>query len=103
MQIINFNELDEKQKQEVLKRPAIAAKDEISQIVSSIIKEVREKGDEALIEQALKFDKAQISSIKVSEEELENASLRLDKDLKEAILIAYENIKNSTKHKFQKK
>ncbi len=93
MQIINFNELDEKQKQEVLKRPAIAAKDEISQIVSSIIKEVREKGDEALIGQALKFDKAQISSIKVSEEELENASLRLDKDLKEAILIAYENIK----------
>ncbi|HEB7537487.1 TPA: histidinol dehydrogenase [Campylobacter coli] len=93
MQIINFNELDEKQKQEVLKRPAIAAKDEISQIVSSIIKEVREKGDEALIEQASKFDKAQISSIKVSEEELENASSRLDKDLKEAILIAYENIK----------
>ncbi|ECW7655717.1 histidinol dehydrogenase [Campylobacter coli] len=93
MQIINFNELDEKQKQEVLKRPAIAAKDEISQIVSSIIKEVREKGDEALIEQALKFDKAQISSIKVSEEELENASSRLDKDLKEAILIAYKNIK----------
>lgn len=93
MQIINFNELDEKQKQEVLKRPAIAAKDEISQIVSSIIKEVREKGDEALIEQALKFDKAQISNIKVSEEELENASSRLDKDLKEAILIAYENIK----------
>ncbi|HEB9351148.1 TPA: histidinol dehydrogenase [Campylobacter coli] len=93
MQIINFNELDEKQKQEVLKRPAIAAKDEISQIVSSIIKEVREKGDEALIEQALKFDKVQISSIKVSEEELENASSRLDKDLKEAILIAYENIK----------
>lgn len=93
MQIINFNELDEKQKQEVLKRPAIAAKDEILQIVSSIIKEVREKGDEALIEQALKFDKAQISSIKVSEEELENASSRLDNDLKEAILIAYENIK----------
>ncbi|MBT0864089.1 histidinol dehydrogenase [Campylobacter coli] len=93
MQIINFNELDEKQKQEVLKRPAIAAKDEISQIVSSIIKEVKEKGDEALIEQAFKFDKAQISSIKVSEEELENASSRLDKDLKEAILIAYENIK----------
>ncbi|HED6757592.1 TPA: histidinol dehydrogenase [Campylobacter coli] len=93
MQIINFNELDKKQKQEVLKRPAIAAKDEISQIVSSIIKEVREKGDEALIEQALKFDKAQISSIKVSKEELENASSRLDKDLKEAILIAYENIK----------
>lgn len=93
MQIINFNELDEKQKQEVLKRPAIAAKDEISQIVSSIIKEVREKGDEALIEQAFKFDKAQISSIKVSEEELENASSRLDNNLKEAILIAYENIK----------
>ncbi|EDO9296694.1 histidinol dehydrogenase [Campylobacter coli] len=103
MQIINFNELDEKQKQEVLKRPAIAAKDEISQIVSSIIKEVREKGDEALIEQAFKFDKAQISSIKVSEEELENASSRLDKDLKEAILIAYENIKKFHEAQIPKK
>ncbi|MCW1360156.1 histidinol dehydrogenase [Campylobacter sp. CCS1377] len=93
MQIINFNELNEVQKQEVLKRPAIAAKDEISKIVSSIIEEVREKGDEALIEQALKFDKTQISSIKISEEELEIASTRLSKDLKDAILVAYENIK----------
>lgn len=93
MQIVNFNELDEIQKQEVLKRPAIAAKDEISKIVSSIIEEVRLKGDEALIEQALKFDKTQISSIKISEEELEIASARLDKDLKDAILVAYENIK----------
>ncbi|TEY03912.1 histidinol dehydrogenase [Campylobacter sp. US33a] len=93
MQIINFNELNEVQKQEVLKRPAIAAKDEISKIVSSIIEEVRLKGDEALIEQALKFDKTQISSIKISEEELEIASTRLSKDLKDAILVAYENIK----------
>lgn len=93
MQIINFNELNEIQKQEVLKRPAIAAKDEISKIVTSIIEEVRLKGDEALIEQALKFDKTQISSIKISEEELEIASARLSKDLKDAILVAYENIK----------
>lgn len=93
MQIVNFNELDQIQKQEALKRPAIAAKDEISKIVSSIIEEVREKGDEALIEQALKFDKTQISSIKISDEELENASTRLGKDLKDAILVAYENIK----------
>lgn len=93
MQIINFNELNEIQKQEVLKRPAIAAKDEISKIVSSIIEEVKVKGDEALIEQALKFDKTQILNIKISEEELEIASARLSKDLKDAILIAYENIK----------
>lgn len=64
MQIINFNELDEKQKQEVLKRPAIAAKDEISQIVSSIIKEVREKGDEALIEQTLNLTKPKFQALK---------------------------------------
>lgn len=93
MQIINFNELNEIQKQEVLKRPAIAAKDEILKIVSSIIEEVKVKGDEALIEQALKFDKTQILNIKISEEELEIASARLSKDLKDAILIAYENIK----------
>ncbi|HEF8690341.1 TPA: histidinol dehydrogenase [Campylobacter jejuni] len=93
MQILVYDNLDEKQKEEALKRPAISAKDEISKIVSSIIKEVQEKGDEALIEQALKFDKAEISKIKITQEEITQASNRLDKDLQEAILVAYENIK----------
>ncbi|EOI5009834.1 histidinol dehydrogenase, partial [Campylobacter jejuni] len=93
MQILVYDNLDEKQKEEALKRPAISAKDEISKIVSSIIKEVQEKGDKALIEQALKFDKAEISKIKITQEEITQASNRLDKDLQEAILVAYENIK----------
>lgn len=93
MQILIYDNLNENEKKEVLKRPAIKAKDEIAKIVSSIIKEVQEKGDEALIEQALKFDKSEISHIKITQEEITRASNRLAKDLQEAILVAYENIK----------
>ncbi len=52
-----------------------------------------------MIEQALKFDKAEISNIKITQEEITQASNRLDKDLQDAILVAYENIKNFTKPK----
>lgn len=93
MQILIYENLDEAQKKEALKRPAIKAKDEVSKIVKEIINDVKKRGDEALIEQALNFDKAEISSIKVSKEELKNASARVSKELKDAIKIAFENIK----------
>ncbi|MBM0637292.1 histidinol dehydrogenase [Campylobacter sp. VicNov18] len=93
MQILIYDNLDIKQKQESLKRPAVSAKDEISKTVSSLIKQVQEKGDQALIEQALKFDKVEISNIKITQEQIAQASMRLNEDLKQAILVAYENIK----------
>ncbi|QOW63720.1 histidinol dehydrogenase [Campylobacter hepaticus] len=93
MQILIYDNLNQKQKEEALKRPAIKAQDEITKIVSSIIKEVQKQGDEALINQALKFDKAKITNIAITQEEIQQASTRLDQDLKEAILVAYNNIK----------
>ena len=93
MEILIYDNLDEKQKKEALKRPVMNAKVEISNTVNSIIKEVQERGDEALIEQALKLDKVEIANIKITQEEIIQASMRLDENLKQAILIAYENIK----------
>lgn len=93
MQILHYEKLNQTQKEQALQRPAISAGAQIQAIVANIIKEVREFGDKALIEQALKFDKAQISSIKVSFDEIQTASKRLDSALQEAIKVAYANIK----------
>ena len=93
MQILHYEKLSKAQREQVLQRPVMSVGAEIQAIVANIIKEVREFGDKALIEQALKFDKAQISSIKLSKDEIEKASTRLDGSLKEAIQVAYANIK----------
>jgi len=91
MQILHYEKLNKTQKEQALQRPAINLGEQTSQIVANIIKEVREFGDKALIEQALKFDKAQISSVRVSKDEIKNA--KIDKALQKAIKIAYKNIK----------
>ena len=93
MQILHYEKLSKEQREQALQRPVMSVGAEIQAIVANIIKEVREFGDKALIEQALKFDKAQISSIKLSKDEIEKASTRLDSSLKEAIQVAYANIK----------
>ena len=93
MQILHYEKLSKEQREKALQRPVMSVGAEIQAIVANIIKEVREFGDKALIEQALKFDKAQISSIKLSKDEIEKASTRLDSSLKEAIQVAYANIK----------
>lgn len=93
MRILDYKTLDENQKKQALERPVVQAKDEILAIVESIIKEVRQKGDKALIEHALQFDKTHISNIKVDKDEIKKACENIDEKLKKAITIAYENIK----------
>lgn len=93
MQILYYEKLTQSQKEAALRRPVMSVNDELKEVVFKIISDVRQRGDEALIEQALNFDKAQISSIKVSKDEIQNAEKKLDNALKEAIKVAYVNIK----------
>lgn len=93
MQILHYEKLNKAQKKQALERPAINAGGQIQAIVAQIISQVREFGDKALIEQALKFDKAEISSVKLGKDEIQKASARVDKNLQNAIKIAYANIK----------
>ena len=93
MQILHYEKLSEAQREQALSRPAISAGAEIQAVVADIIKEVRERGDEALIEQALRFDKAEIQSVRLEKSEIQNAAARLDESLKSAIKTAFANIK----------
>ena len=59
-----------------------------------IIDEVRQNGDQALIDQSKRFDGADLSSLglRVSEAEIEKAIARLDSKVKDAIDRSYDNI-----------
>lgn len=65
---------------------------DVSADVSAIIKKVISEGDKALFELNEKFDKAKLSSLEVTEEEIEEAFKLIDEDLIRIIKTAKENI-----------
>lgn len=67
---------------------------DVSDIVSDIIYNVRKNGDKALFEYCEKFDKAKLSSLEVSEEEIEEAFLSVEPRFIEILESAAENIRN---------
>lgn len=64
----------------------------LKETVNTIISTVREKGDEALINYAAKYDKVHLKTLQVSKEEIAEAENFISPSLKEAILYAKENI-----------
>ncbi|MBQ8197348.1 MAG: histidinol dehydrogenase [Clostridia bacterium] len=68
-------------------------KPNVSLSVSEIIDNVRKNGDKALFDYALKFDKATLSSLRVSSEEIINAYNSVDDNFKRILQDAAKNIK----------
>ncbi|MCQ2975820.1 MAG: histidinol dehydrogenase [Bacteroidales bacterium] len=73
------------------KRPA-AKTDDIIPVVKSVLEEVKNKGDKAVRELTLKFDKSCPKELLATAEELDAAEKEVPEDLKKAILIAKNNI-----------
>ena len=65
----------------------------VADIVADIIKNVREKGDKALYEYTEKFDKASLSSLKVTKEEIAEALASVDEKFVEILKKAAANIR----------
>lgn len=78
--------------EELLRRPAMDS-DYLDQAVEDIFYSVKRKGDQALIDFTRTFDGVQLSSLKVSEKEIEAAEGLISDDLKKAIRRASENIR----------
>lgn len=93
MDIINWEELSSQERIACLKRPAVDSADSVQAIVSDIIKAITERGDEALVEFAKKFDKCPDGNLKLTQDEIQAACERIDPALKQAIDDAYINIK----------
>ena len=66
---------------------------DVSGVVSSIIKDVQEKGDEALREYTKKLDGADISEIEVSKEEIKAAADSMDSEFMRVLEKAASNIR----------
>jgi histidinol dehydrogenase len=71
----------------------IEEKKELTSAVEEIIDEVRTRGDEALIEYNIKFDKNYRKTLRVSQEEIEEAYKEVEPEILDALKIATENIK----------
>ena len=89
MEIIKYPNPDEWNK--LIKRPAL----DVSSLfgtVQKVLDEVRTQGDEAVKKYGEQFDKVKISDLLVSETEINEAETLVNAELKQAILIAKNNI-----------
>lgn len=77
---------------QAFKTPPIQTGNEVEAAVDAIIAAVRQRGDAALIDYAARFDRAEISSVLVSEEEIEEAFAACDESFLETLRLARENI-----------
>lgn len=82
---------DKSQWAEILKRPVMNVEN-LFDTVRSIIDRVKAEGDRAVIEYEEKFDKAILTSLAVTDEELAEAETLVSGELKAAIRLAKQNI-----------
>lgn len=77
--------------QALLSRPHKDAAD-LGATVASVLNDVRMEGDKAVLRYEAKFDKAELSSLAVTEEELQEAEALVSEELKQSINLAHANI-----------
>lgn len=77
--------------EEIILRPTKDAAD-LTATVSAILNDVRQRGDRAVMDYELKFDKAEIDTLQVAETEFELAGQLVSQDLKSALVQAHDNI-----------
>ena len=73
-------------------RPVFPSED-LEEKVGMILSRVKQEGDQALREFALQFDRATITNLKVDTQEIESAGSKISDELKEAIVVAANNIR----------
>lgn len=89
MQIIKYPERSEWTK--ILARPAFDTSS-LNDIVSTVLDDIKNRRDKAVLEYEEKFDKVKLSSLAVTQEEIDEAETLVSKELKAAILQAKKNI-----------
>ena len=77
---------------DIIARPRLDLS-QLNATVASVLADVKKRGDEAVKEYEAKFDKAELSSLAVTEQEMDEAEDLISNDLKDAIILAHHNIK----------
>ena len=77
---------------EIVARPRLDLT-KLNETVSTVLNDIRQRGDEAIREYELKFDKAELTNLAVSEAEMDEAEKLVSNELRDAIILAHHNIK----------
>lgn len=88
--------------EEILQRDGAKSDEAIENTVRSIISAVVKEGDKALYGYTEQFDKAQLSSLKVSEKEILEGKDSVDKDFLQTLFLAKNNIETFHKKQLNK-
>lgn len=99
--MIKIINIENAAKEDILTRD-IKLESGVETIVADIIKNVKENGDKALKEYALKFDGAAIKNLRVTQAEIDAAYESEDKALIETLEIAKNNIENFHRNQLRK-
>jgi histidinol dehydrogenase len=91
LRIYDYETLDEAAIQQLTQRNVDAA-NEIRSIVENIIEQVKQHGDNALLNYAQQFDKVQLEKLYLDKDELTDIASALLPHQKEALETAYQNI-----------
>lgn len=77
---------------DIIERPRLDL-GRLNDTVATVLADVRQRGDEAVREYELKFDKARLDSLAVTEQEMDEAEQQVSRQLHDAIILAHHNIK----------
>jgi histidinol dehydrogenase len=77
---------------EIIARPRLDLT-ELNHTVATVLADVKERGDEAVRQYELKFDRARLDTLAVTEEEMDEAERQVSNELRDAIILAHHNIK----------
>ena len=90
--MIRIFDFDKVAPEEILNRD-IRAEADVEAVVDGIIADVRARGDQALRDYARKFDGADLDSLLVSKEEIDEAFAAVGEDFLTTLLMAAANIR----------
>ncbi|MEC4053095.1 histidinol dehydrogenase [Myroides odoratimimus] len=76
----------------VTKRPIITT-ESLNESIGIVLKQVKERGDQAIQNYTSLFDGVQVTDFRVSRQEIEEAATLVNQDIKDAIAIAASNIR----------
>ncbi len=86
---------------EALRRSPIEVDPKVEAIVRGIVEDVRQRGDDALIELGRKFDSQDLAGITVSQQEWDEGAEQTPADLRETMELAAENIAAFHRHQLR--
>ena len=89
MNIIKYP--SQEQIKKIIERPHLNVS-QLNATVASVLADVKENGDKAVIAYEEKFDHVKLASLAVTEAEIDEAEALVSQDLKDALILAHENI-----------